>query len=149
MDLKILREYLDTLDAAIKYILVQRMSIIPLIAEYKIKNNLPFSQPQREEEMFERMRSSAEEMGLNPELIYNIYLLITSDSKKIQNEVNEKWKLPSVNDNILPNEGELMQQSLDRLKEFIELIDRIRSGGAKSGSKVIDEFSSFYRTKSK
>lgn len=126
MDLNVLREYLDVLDRSIRYILAKRMSIISLVAEYKIENNLPVRQPQREKEMFEEMRKFSDEVGLNPELIVNIYKLIIEDAVRMEHDMmNEKAKKfeksqkPANSKNLMLSNDE----SLVKLKEFINLME--------------------------
>lgn len=126
MDLKILRENLDILDRSLRYVLAQRMSIIPFVAAYKIENNLPIRQLQREEEMFEEMRKFSDEVGLNPELVVSIYKLIIEDAVRIQqNMMDEKPKSVKKGQESENAKGlELaMGESLEKLKEFLILME--------------------------
>ncbi len=125
MDLKIIRGYLDTLDKALMYILMQRVSIIPLVAESKIKQGLPFYQPKREEQMYEFMKSFAESNGLNAELLVEVFKDIIKESLRIEHQFEEDIKAVEQPEKAEPSQEvvKLFQNSIDEankmLKQFL------------------------------
>ena len=86
-DLKELREHLDRLDTALVYIMAERMSLIPKVAEYKKVNNVPRYQPEREKEILKLKREIAEKLNLNPDLIETIFKEIIKDAHRIEIEI--------------------------------------------------------------
>jgi chorismate mutase len=87
MDLKELRQHLDRLDAALLYILAERMSLIPKVAQYKKENNMPRFQPEREKEILETKRKLAESLNINPDLAEKIFKEIIEDAHRIEKEI--------------------------------------------------------------
>ena len=51
MDLKALRDELDTIDSKLLALYLRRMSVVREVAEFKIENNLPVLHPGREAEI--------------------------------------------------------------------------------------------------
>ena len=87
MDLKELRAHLDRLDTAMVYILAERMSLIPKVAEYKKANNIPRYQPDREKEIIKIKRELALKLDVNPDLVETIYKEIIKDAHRIETEI--------------------------------------------------------------
>jgi chorismate mutase-like protein len=87
MDLIELRKHLDRLDTALVYVLAERMSLIPKVAEYKKANHLPQYQPEREKEVIASKRELAQKAGLNPDLIETLYKEIIKDAHRIESEI--------------------------------------------------------------
>ena len=83
-ELDLLRQKINQLDAELINLLSLRSNISQEVAEYKAKNGLPIYQPQREEELFSRIRTMAAEKGLDPDYIESIFRLIIENSKKLQ-----------------------------------------------------------------
>ena len=87
MELPEIRNKLDELDHRLIALLAERMSVIPSVAECKIKHNLPRYQPEREKTMIERIRNLASNLNLNPNLGENIIKLIIADAHRIEEEM--------------------------------------------------------------
>lgn len=87
MDLQIIRKYLDELDTALRFILLQRMALISLVGEIKAENNLPVFQPEREKQIFKSIQDFCENTGLNTQLLNDIYTTIIKDAHRIENEI--------------------------------------------------------------
>jgi chorismate mutase/prephenate dehydrogenase len=87
MNLIELREHLDRLDNALVYILAERMSLIPKVAEFKKANNIPQYQPEREKEIIKLKREIAEKLGLNPDLVETLYKEIIKDAHRIEAKI--------------------------------------------------------------
>ncbi len=83
-ELELLRQKINQLDAELLDLLALRGGLSQEVAEYKAKNSLPIYQPQREEELFSRIRTMAAEKGLDPDYIESIFRLIIENSKKLQ-----------------------------------------------------------------
>lgn len=103
MDLKDVREELDTIDNLIKNLIVLRMSIIPIVTKIKIENNLSIHQPKREEQIYEKIKEFSDKTGVDNTLLKGIYeqiikSAISIEEKGVQatleasDEVLEKYK---------------------------------------------------------
>jgi len=125
LDLQVIRKYLDQLDTALRYILLQRMSIIPLVAETKLDNNTPVFQPEREAEIFNALQAFSLNSGLNPELLTDIYKSIIKDAHRIQNEII----VGTAKADSSPLQIDLLQifDDMDKnIKEYIKHVESIR-----------------------
>lgn len=87
MDLNELRTHLDRLDNALLYILAERMSLIPKVAQYKKENNIARHQPEREAFIISHKREEAIKLLLNPDLVESIYKTIIADAHRIEKDV--------------------------------------------------------------
>lgn len=61
------RASIDNIDAALIHILAERFRITKAVGDYKAQNNLPPSDPGREERQIARLRKLAVEANLDPE----------------------------------------------------------------------------------
>ena len=61
------RASIDNLDAALVHLLAERFRITQDVGRYKAAVGLPPADPAREERQIERLRSVAEESGLDPD----------------------------------------------------------------------------------
>jgi chorismate mutase len=93
-----LREAIDSIDHDLVAILKERMKIVEQMGLLKKENNITILQPERWAEIFSTRQEWARELNLTPEMIYQIFLLIHTESIRKQTEVmNSKENgLPSV-----------------------------------------------------
>jgi len=149
LELQVIRKYLDQLDTTLRYIILQRMSIIPLVAETKLENNIPVFQPEREEEIYNALQSFSLSSGLNPELLTDVYKSIIKDAHRIENEVIEG--IVKVDSSSL--EVNLMQilDDIDKnINEYINQVEIIRQELAcqsNSGEDFSKTFTKYYKKK--
>ncbi|MFM2371587.1 MAG: hypothetical protein RIS85_1309 [Pseudomonadota bacterium] len=61
------RQSIDNIDAAMIHILAERFRITQAVGTYKAQNQLPASDPGREERQIMRLRKLAEDAKLDPE----------------------------------------------------------------------------------
>lgn len=61
------RASIDNLDAALVHLLAERFRITQDVGQYKAAAGLPPADPAREERQIERLRSLAEQSGLDPD----------------------------------------------------------------------------------
>ena len=61
------RASIDNIDAALIHMLAERFRITQAVGAYKAANNLPASDPAREERQIARLRKLAEEAQLDPD----------------------------------------------------------------------------------
>ncbi|MCY1671234.1 chorismate mutase [Novosphingobium sp. SL115] len=61
------RQSIDNIDAAMIHILAERFRITQAVGAYKAQNQLPASDPGREERQIMRLRKLAEDAKLDPE----------------------------------------------------------------------------------
>ena len=65
-DLARLRSSIDNIDAALVHLLAERFKITKAVGRYKASAELPPADPAREEVQIARLRTLAEESGLDP-----------------------------------------------------------------------------------
>jgi chorismate mutase len=85
-----LREKIDKLDNQILDILKERMKISEAIGRYKFENNITILQTRRYDEILTKRRAKAEEKGLNPDFVINVFESIHEESIHIQNDLMNK-----------------------------------------------------------
>lgn len=94
MELDNVRKELNNYDNMIKNMITLRMSLIPIVADIKTKNNLPLFQGKREEEIYNNIEKFAVKNGVDNQLIKNIYKLIIKNALDIEERFsNEKNSL--------------------------------------------------------
>ncbi|MFW5853248.1 MAG: chorismate mutase [Patescibacteria group bacterium] len=86
-DINDLRKQLDLLDTELIEVLARRMALIPMVAEYKKKNNVARYQPEREKEVIKDRRQLAEKLTLNPDLVEDMIKRIIEDAHRIESEI--------------------------------------------------------------
>jgi chorismate mutase len=82
-----LRERINLADEGILAALVERFQITELVGQRKAMDGLPARDPIREQERIETMSQRAEELGLNPELVANLYRLIMDNVVEHHEEI--------------------------------------------------------------
>ena len=92
MELSEIREHLDRLDNAMLILLAERMSLIPKVAEYKVKNGLPLKQPEREMQIFAAKCELARKNNLDEEFVKSIYKIIIEESLRIEEKIKDSAK---------------------------------------------------------
>jgi len=85
--IKQLRRHIDRIDTVIITALAERMSLMPEIAEYKKKNNVPIFDEKREVEIMKKLKKVAKEQGLDESFVEEVFLSIFNEAKRIQNEI--------------------------------------------------------------
>jgi len=84
-----LRKKIDSIDAELLNLLVKRKVISKQIGEYKRQKHLPIKDCNREEKLLNKLKIQAQALGLDEEMISNIFKLIIEDSVKIQLSLSE------------------------------------------------------------
>lgn len=90
MELDLVRKHLDFYDDVIKNMITLRMAFMPIVADIKIKKNMPLFQEKRENEIYESIDTFAEKSGVDSNLIKDIYRLIMTNALKIQESIVEE-----------------------------------------------------------
>ena len=129
MELDLVRKQLNNYDDAIKCLVALRMSLIPIVADIKIKNNLPLFQAKREDEIYNKIEAFSLENGVNKDLVKNIYKLIISDAMRIEEAISENEDESIINKNKdgLSNDIKENFQRLDNIlsKDIPDIIANI------------------------
>ncbi|OGO84003.1 MAG: hypothetical protein A2Y22_07955 [Clostridiales bacterium GWD2_32_59] len=118
MSLQLVREELNMLDGLIKNMLVLRMSLIPIVAEIKLKGNLPMFQPDRENQMYKEMEEFSRKTGIDNKLVSEMYKLIMTNAKNIQYDMEKN--IPPYNIEVQADED--MRKELNHTFEALESI---------------------------
>jgi len=90
--IKQIRRHIDRIDTVIITALAERMSLMPEIAEYKKRNNIPIFDEEREVEIMKKLKEISAEQGLEEGFVEEVFLSLFNESKRIQNEVISKSK---------------------------------------------------------
>lgn len=138
MSLNLIREELDSLDNVIKNMITIRMSLIPLVAKTKIEQNLPFFQPKREKSMYDNIKKFANENGVSPELLENVYKQIIKNAIDIETAMGE-------GENPYNLDIKLSTDAKNKLESKFEELDEILKHRIPS---IINEINSVLETQS-
>jgi chorismate mutase-like protein len=85
--IKKIRRHIDRIDTVIITALAERMSLMPEIAEYKKKNNVPIFDEEREVEIMKNLKRIAKGHGLDEGFVEEVFLSLFNESKRIQNDI--------------------------------------------------------------
>ena len=88
--IKKVRRHIDRIDTVIITVLAERMSLMPEIADYKKKNEIPIFDEAREVEIMSKLKKIAKEQGLDEGFTEEVFLSLFNESKRIQNEIISK-----------------------------------------------------------
>ena len=120
MELDGVRKELNYYDNIIKNMLNLRMSLIPIVADIKIKNNMPFFQGKREEEIYKNIEIFAEKNGIDSNLVKEIYKLIIANAIKLEEDVAEDSAKSIMNHNVDFSKFENCKKEFEKLDRIIE-----------------------------
>ena len=115
MELDLVRKELNNYDDTIKILVALRMSLIPIVADIKIKNNLPLFQAKREAEIYNKIEKFALENGVNKELVKDIYKLIISDAMRIEETISKNEEESIINKNKEELNNDIIKENFQRL----------------------------------
>ena len=120
MELDGVRKELNCYDNMIKNMLTLRMSLIPIVADIKIKNNMPFFQGKREEEIYKNIEIFANKNGIDSNLVKEIYKLIIANAIKIEEGVAEDSTKSILNHDIDFSKLENCSKEFEKLDRIIK-----------------------------
>ncbi len=87
-----IRKHIDRIDNVIINALAERMSLMPEVAEYKKKNNVPITDEEREIAIMNKLKKVAAEHGLDESFVEEVFLSLFNEAKRIQAEIIEGKK---------------------------------------------------------
>ena len=87
MELTEIRDHLDRIDNAIVLLLAERLSMIPHVAEYKLKNQVPRIVPEREKLILDKKTELGKKHGLKQEYVQDIFKRIIQESHIIEKQI--------------------------------------------------------------
>ena len=87
MELNEIREHLDRLDNAIVLLLAERLSLIPHVANCKVKNNIARYQPDREKAILSMKTELGKKYNLREEYVEDIFKQIIEESHAIEKKI--------------------------------------------------------------
>ena len=152
MELDLVRRELNMYDEAIKNLITLRMSLIPIVADIKIKNDLPLFQGKREEEIYKKIEVFSKENGVNPNLIKDIYKLIIADALEIEESIVDDQKNSIINKEIkdfeiveLENEFKKLDSILS--KDIPNILEKIKNTMNSDNLKLIEKGTLYYNKK--
>jgi chorismate mutase / prephenate dehydrogenase len=84
MGLEGLRQQLDGIDHKIVSLLAERVGIVHEVGTYKAQSGDPIQDPERESRILASKRALAVELGVDPQLVEDIYRRIFQNSYQIE-----------------------------------------------------------------
>ncbi len=120
MELDLVRKELNKYDNIIKNMIVFRMSLIPIVADIKIKNDLPLFQGKREEEIYKNIENFCNEKGISQDLVKDIYKLIIANALKIEHDIVDDSKKSVINQEIDVKKIEEINKEFERLDNIVQ-----------------------------
>lgn len=121
MELDLVRKELNKYDDAIKNLIALRMSLIPIVADVKMKNDLPLFQGKREEEIYKKIEVFANENGVNPDLLKDIYKLIIADALQIEESIVKNPENSIINKEIDESKFEGLKKKFEKLDNILNV----------------------------
>lgn len=115
MELDLVRKELNKYDAAIRNLIALRMSLIPIVTDIKIKNDIPLFQGKREEEIYKNIEIFAKEKGVSGNLVKDIYKLIISNALEIEENISQKTQTSIIDRGIDTSNFEEIKKSFKKL----------------------------------
>lgn len=85
--IKQIRRHIDRIDTVIITALAERMSLMPEVAAYKKKHNIPIFDEEREIEIMKNLKNIAKQHGLDEGFVEEVFLSLFNEAKRIQNEI--------------------------------------------------------------
>ena len=153
MELDLIRKIINNYDNLIKNMINFRMSLIPIVGDIKIKNNLPIYQGKREEEIYKNLEAFSNENGINRDLLTGIYKLIIHNAVEIEENIveNDCSILNENNDTMPINTVNQEFQKLDYLieKEIPNIIERINNIARQNNLNLNQVATLYYNKKTK
>ncbi len=153
MELDLVRKIINNYDYLIKNMINFRMSLIPIVGDIKIKNNLPIYQGKREEEIYKNLETFSNENGIDRDLLTGIYKLIIHNAVEIEENIaeNDSSILNENNDNTPINTVNQEFQKLDYLieKEIPNIIERIKDTARQNNLNLNQIATLYYNKKTK
>lgn len=153
MELDLVRKIINNYDYLIKNMINFRMSLIPIVGDIKIKNNLPIYQGKREEEIYKNIETFSNENGIDRDLLTGIYKLIIHNAVEIEENIaeNDRSILNENNDNTPINTVNQEFQKLDYLieKEIPNIIERIKDTARQNNLNLNQIATLYYNKKTK
>ena len=86
MDLQEIRQKISVIDQQIIDLISERIALVPNIVQCKKEHQLTVFHPEREKQLCSSYWRLAVEKRINPELIQEIFFLIFSEMRKLQEE---------------------------------------------------------------
>jgi len=92
MELEELRKHIDKIDKEIIDLLFERLSLVTLVADYKMRHSLKMVDPERESQIIDEKKRIALMLGLRKEYAEDIFKRIIAESHFIENKIMEYEK---------------------------------------------------------
>lgn len=92
MDLKDLRTNIDRIDKEIILLLSERLSLMPWVADYKLKHNIGRTDKEREKQILKKLKQIGKENNLREEYIKDIFKRIIIESHFVEKKFFKKIK---------------------------------------------------------
>lgn len=152
MELDLVRKELNKYDDAIKNLITLRLSLIPIVADIKIKNNLPLFQGKRENEIYKKIEAFAQENGVKEKLVKDIYKLIIENALEIEENIVKDSTLSIINQNIDLSDLSSINECFKKLDNILtedipNIIAKIKQSEELKGIKLIDKATLYYNKK--
>ncbi len=122
MELDGVRKELNNYDNMIKNMLNLRMALIPIVADIKIKNNMPFFQGKREEEIYKNIENFSKKNGIDSNLVKEMYQLIIANAIKLEESIAKDSTKSIINNNVKFAISKNCKKEFEKLDKIIEKV---------------------------
>ncbi len=96
MNIVEIRKKVDQIDAQIVELIKQRLELLPEVVAYKKKHNLAVYQEKREKVIFSNLNKISQKLGVNYDLVKNVWKLLIEEAHQIEHALLETEKSKKV-----------------------------------------------------
>jgi len=97
MNIAKIRKKVDQIDAQIVELVKRRLELLPEVVAYKKKHNLAVYQEKREKVIFENLKQISADLGVNYELVENIWKLLIKEAHRIEHALLDEKNSVEIN----------------------------------------------------
>lgn len=87
-----MRQDIDKLDDQILSLIAQRFKVVAEVGQYKKREGMPPLQPNRWQQVVNKLRTKAKQLNLNEDMIEQIWDIIHEQAQEEEQEVIDKSK---------------------------------------------------------
>lgn len=152
MELDLIRKELNKYDEAIRTLITIRMSLIPIVTDIKVQNDLPLFQSKREDEIYKKIDIFSKENGIDETLLKDIYRLIISGALRLEERIAEDPNSSVISDSIDISNAPTINKAFERLDTVVsetipEIITEIKNSTELNGLKLLEKSTVYYNEK--
>lgn len=125
MNIVEVRKKIDQIDKQILALIKERLILLPEIVEYKKRHNLAVFQKSREDVIFKNLKELSTDLGVNFDLVENVWKLFIEEAHRIENELLENKESGKLNLKVDLNKLKLKRKKLTLKIPLFEVFQSI------------------------